>query len=123
MFQINYRLPRNVLPTSYNLKLIPDMLTKVFKGEVNINITVMEPTDRITLHMNLLKINTVSLRQKNDNITIKSFEIVTDDREFMYVDLEDTIFQGVYQLAIQYEGRLDKGIVGFYGSTLKSDTQ
>lgn len=45
------RLPREVTPNSYRLKLCPCPETGVFEGTVWINITWQDTTDKITLHV------------------------------------------------------------------------
>ena len=44
------RLPRDVIPTAYQLELQPNLEEGHFKGHVKINVTCQEPTEVITLH-------------------------------------------------------------------------
>ncbi|XP_028172981.1 glutamyl aminopeptidase-like isoform X2 [Ostrinia furnacalis] len=116
-----YRLPRHTIPRSYKLLLQPDMTNKTFHGVVEISLQVTNPTKSITLHSNKLNITTTSLTKKRkDKISIDAIHIVPGKREFLVVNLQDEIQKGSYALKIEFSGRLDKGFIGFYSSTLKN---
>ncbi|MBU6217176.1 MAG: hypothetical protein KGR17_11280, partial [Acidobacteria bacterium] len=53
----DHRLPRPVLPVRYELVLAPDLDAATFRGEVTIELEVVEPTDTVTLHAVDLRID------------------------------------------------------------------
>lgn len=115
-----YRLPRHTIPKSYKLLLRPDMTKKTFKGVVWISLLVTKRTKTITLHSNKLNITSTVLRNGDSNkVNISSTVIVPGKREFLIVNVENEIPSGNYVLNINFAGRLDRGFVSFYSSTLK----
>ncbi|XP_075974055.1 glutamyl aminopeptidase-like isoform X2 [Anticarsia gemmatalis] len=114
-----YRLPTHIVPSNYDLTLIPHFEKKTFNGSVTITINVREPTKTISLHSNKLAIYTISLKSSdNTNIPIASKRETQDDREFLMIDLEKEISKGEYKLYLRFSG-IYKGFVAFYMSTLK----
>lgn len=113
-------MPRDIIPLNYRLTLSPETSEKVFNGLIIILVNVKKPTQRIILHSNKLNITNITVQRNESSLLIKSFEITTDDREFLFIDLNNELKEGIYDIAIEFWGRLDDGIIGFYGSTLKN---
>ena len=44
------RLPQTVLPDHYDIHLSPDFSTDDFRGEETIQVRLLEPASRVTLH-------------------------------------------------------------------------
>lgn len=122
MFQgINYRLPRHIIPKTYKLILRPDLPNKTFGGIVTISVETTEPTNKITLHSNKLNITSTTLKNKqNADITLAKTVTIPDEREFFIVHLEKSLPKGIYELSMEFSGRLDRGFIGFYSSSLKN---
>ncbi|CAH0407055.1 unnamed protein product [Chilo suppressalis] len=116
----HYRLPKHVIPLNYKLLLRPNMGNKTFSGKVNIKIHITEPTKNITIHSNKLDISSVKLKRKKREIIIASTIRTNDDREFFIIELGHEIEINNYELILVFTGRLDRGYVSFYQSTLKS---
>lgn len=117
---IHYRLPKHAVPKNYKLLLAPNMLENTFNGSVVISIRVLKPTKTITLHSNKLIIGFVNLRNyKNKNIPITGTYLSNDTKEFLHIELANDITEEEYELYIEFSGRLDKKIIGFYTSKFK----
>src|SRR5258708_39639513 len=56
----DYRLPKNVIPKRYEIRLTPDLKAFTFQGEVAIAIVVNEPTDDVVLNALELEIDSVA---------------------------------------------------------------
>ena len=52
-----YRLPRTVVPTRYDLRLVPDIPAASFAGEETVAVTVGEPVDVFVLNAAELRID------------------------------------------------------------------
>src|SRR4051794_18264864 len=52
-----YRLPRTVVPTRYDLRLVPDLPAASFTGEETVAVTVGEPVDVFVLNAAELRID------------------------------------------------------------------
>lgn len=123
----NMRLPRSIIPKSYDIKLIPFMVEEnfTFIGEVTILVEVIEECKNITLHSLELTINEVNLHflnSTNDNNTTKEALPITNKsydipNQFYVLETEAELRKGFYQLHFKYEGVLDDDLQGFYRSS------
>ncbi|XP_050088228.1 glutamyl aminopeptidase isoform X2 [Anopheles aquasalis] len=119
---INYRLPQDNVPLHYDLVLQPNLALGTFTGRTTITIRTDQPTDRVVLHSHLLEIGKVEFKCLNDtslNYRDHGFDEV---RSFLEINLSgnlDVHFES--ELTIEFSGRLDEQIVGFYSSSYRSD--
>lgn len=121
MEELNYRLPRNVVPTNYDLTLIPDMEKKTFNGSLLITISIVETTKTITLHSKKLRVGKMILRNSgNKKIHITSKTATMDKRELLIIELDNVLDLGEYELSLTYSGKLDLGNLGLYTSNLNN---
>ncbi|KAI5638874.1 peptidase family m1 domain-containing protein [Phthorimaea operculella] len=120
---VDYRLPRNILPKNYKLLLKPDMVNKTFEGTVAINVDILEPTRKISLHSHKLDINEVSLKNRNNQSIKVEYSLSKDKREFLFLSSKEMLALSRYTLEIKFSGRLDKRIISIYASTLKKGGQ
>lgn len=56
----DYRLPKNVTPRRYDIRLTPDLKAFTFQGDVNIAVVVNEATDDVVLNALELEIDKVT---------------------------------------------------------------
>lgn len=123
------RLPRSVVPTAYDIKLIPfiwpDNFT--FVGDVRILVTILEATNNITLHAE------TSIKIKKEDVTVRlvdktngtespdeviakqGFETI---KQFYVMEFKKKLQKGeIYEIRIKYAGVLDAYLQGFYRSS------
>jgi hypothetical protein len=62
-----YHLPRNAIPSRYDLTLQPDLQQATFTGSVIIALEVVEPTDAIWLNAAELEIISTALEDGHGN--------------------------------------------------------
>lgn len=115
-----YRLPRDVVPRRYELRLEPDLDSATFTGEVAIDVRVAEPVRRIVL-------NAVELDLRAGSVTFDGTEIpcevaVDVDHERVTLELPETVPAGNATLRIAFGGTLNDKLRGFYRSTYTDDT-
>lgn len=118
---LKFRLPRAIKPIHYDLFLAPNLKTHEFNGRVRINITVDEPMPVIALHANKLNITSTNLMQVLPDGTHKNVGIAStfpyEKFEYFCIEPEKMLDVGNYEIKMNFDGRLDKRIVGFYSST------
>lgn len=117
---LTFRLPNAIRPTAYNLFLNPNLQTKTFLGNVKIDFNVSESVPFVALHAKFLNVTTNKLIRKLNNgaegIPIKSsFEY--QKFEYFIVEPETALEAGDYTIDLDFNGRLDNKIVGFYSSS------
>lgn len=129
---LDLRLPRSIVPISYDIKLIPFLFNNnfTFTGEVKILVNVTESCKNITLHATALTIqkSDVVVRKVDDQnlnygtpnsarIDIKS-QYFVEPKQFYVIELNDTLQVGaLYALDIKYTGVLNDLLQGFYRSS------
>ncbi|MEC4668761.1 MAG: hypothetical protein VST65_04395, partial [Nitrospirota bacterium] len=59
-----YRLPRDVVPTRYDLRLEPDLAASTFGGDETITVTVRETTDELVLNAAELEIMAAAIENQ-----------------------------------------------------------
>ncbi|HTE66621.1 MAG TPA: hypothetical protein VK736_10245, partial [Candidatus Binatia bacterium] len=59
---MDYRLPTSVVPSRYELRLVPDLDAAAFAGEETVTVTIGEPVTEIVLNAAELAIQAVSIR-------------------------------------------------------------
>lgn len=115
-----YRLPTDVVPSSYKLSLEPDLDKFTFNGTVEIAIEVKNTNvNNITLNQKNLNIKRVELKNLNEktDIKVKTFDQV-EKQEILIIMYEnnEVIKKGNYTLTLGYSGELNDQKRGFYRS-------
>jgi len=75
---IDYRLPTNVKPISYDIMLIPKLQDSAFEGFAKIEVVVERETNNITLHVGNIKIKSVNVLSYGPNNVSTSYDNITE---------------------------------------------
>ena len=108
-------LPENVRPSSYTIKLQPDLDKFTFQGEETIHIRVLEPTSEILLNAVEIKVQSAILSRNGARppTTQISYDV---SRETLTLSFGETIPVGEADLEIEFTGELNDKLRGFYRS-------
>nr|CAD7423007.1 unnamed protein product [Timema monikensis] len=122
----DYRLPRDIVPYYYVVKLTSDLDgdTFTYDGSVDITLNVSVDTSQIILHANDLEIINTRLRKVEDEecIVITATNLDTL-RDFYYIQLEENLVAGEqYILSIVFQGHHREDMYGFYRSYYYNET-
>ena len=106
------RLPQAVRPEHYTLTLTPDLKAATFSGVETIDVTIAEPTDRITLNAAEIAFQSVSVAAggKQQKATVA----LDKEKEQATFTFAETLPAGKATLAIAYTGILNGELRGFY---------
>ncbi|XP_011497365.1 PREDICTED: aminopeptidase N [Ceratosolen solmsi marchali] len=125
--KINVRLPRSIVPKSYDVNLVPFIWEGnfTFNGEVKIVVSVVQDTTNVTLHAFDMDINSkyTSVSEypaaSKSNKVIKINQQFNDTiRQFYIIKLAKTLKAGKqYLIYLKYIGRLNDYLQGFYRSS------
>ena len=107
-----YRLPRNVIPLRYNLKIVPNLDTATFWGTVIFKLSVKTQTNTIMLNSKNLNIISIRMNKKLENnfkLDLKTERLIITTRKMLK--------PGIVCLRIHFSGILNNDLTGFYRST------
>jgi puromycin-sensitive aminopeptidase len=113
-----YRLPRQALPTHYDLRLEPDLETWTFDGQVSITVGVTDEIREIVLNSAEIEINTAVLRSDTGEIPVSDISY-DEEYERATLDLATPAPPGTYTLGIAYTGIINDKLRGLYRSSFK----
>ncbi|CAF0929907.1 unnamed protein product, partial [Brachionus calyciflorus] len=120
---INYRLPDNLKPYFYDLKIKPNFnLFKLygnesFDGDVRINLTCLKPTNKIVLHQKNLQIQSFKINEDLQSQNDLDYDL---QKDFLIIKLKTECIQNSkYSILIKYSGNLSDSLAGFYLSSYK----
>lgn len=103
-------LPTDVQPDRYQIRVTPDAENLTFTGHVDIDVTVVRPTDRIVLNAADLTFGKVSLSGVD-----AAPRIALDNQEQTAAfDFGKTLTPGKYRLSIDYAGRIYQQASGLF---------
>ena len=126
---INYRLPQNLKPYLYEIKIQPFIgnqeqygsMSFKFIGEISMHFTCQIPTNKIVFHSKNLDLKNYNLYSLDtaENESISILDIDFDSiREFAIISIDqDCKFNSTYLLNINYTGDISENLTGFYRSS------
>eukprot|EP00406_Dinophysis_acuminata_P070763 CAMPEP_0179268524 /NCGR_PEP_ID=MMETSP0797-20121207/30486_1 /TAXON_ID=47934 /ORGANISM="Dinophysis acuminata, Strain DAEP01" /LENGTH=894 /DNA_ID=CAMNT_0020976811 /DNA_START=169 /DNA_END=2853 /DNA_ORIENTATION=+ len=115
-------LPDQVLPTKYDIRLVPDLERFVFDGVATIDVDVQEAVSEVTLHAKELQFISCEFTGEDDSAESKVETVGINQRvkETTVTFVFDKVLPvGKGKLAITYTGVLNNQMAGFYRSSYK----
>lgn len=116
-------LPTNLKPVHYNVSIADiDLINDTFKGVVEIDLNVIEPTDEI--HLNY---RDITVSKENIEITygekVVPIESLTEfkTKEYFVIKLKSTLETGKAFVKINYDAIVQTNMAGFYKSAYLED--
>ncbi|XP_050738577.1 puromycin-sensitive aminopeptidase-like isoform X2 [Eriocheir sinensis] len=114
------RLPGNIKPLHYNIKLQPNLVKCVFQGSEEVDIEIKEATKQI-------KFNTLELTLRDIKVTLSSGEElipasteISTVNEMAILTFEETLPIGTAKLSVAFDGELNDKMKGMYRSKYTS---
>lgn len=122
---VNYRLPDNVVPVHYNIKLIPYIVAGnfTFDGESNISIEVRRATRNISLHaLNLTVDQSTTSLVNSDGVARAPIALDNNNvTEILTLAFDDELLSGHYTLNMKFVGILFGDLRGFFRISYKNE--
>jgi puromycin-sensitive aminopeptidase len=113
-----YRLPRTVVPSRYDLRLEPDLVTFTFAGEETIAVDVIEATAEVFVNTAEIAITQVSATNAAGD-RISGVATADEEAERSRLAFERPLAAGAWRLHLAFQGILNDKLRGFYRSTYK----
>eukprot|EP00929_Paragymnodinium_shiwhaense_P008960 TRINITY_DN112969_c0_g1_i1.p1 TRINITY_DN112969_c0_g1~~TRINITY_DN112969_c0_g1_i1.p1 ORF type:complete len:894 (-),score=232.14 TRINITY_DN112969_c0_g1_i1:141-2822(-) len=113
-------LPDAVIPSRYDLRLVPDLQRYIFDGSVRIAVDVNEATDEITLHARDLLIQKATFESADGSETIEVDKAETSfKKKTLKLSFASVLPVGKGSICIDFVGELNDQMAGFYRSSYK----
>ena len=110
-----YRLPRQVVPRHYRLRMEPDLEAATFAGSEVVTVEVVEATDRVVLNAAELRIEDARFVRGHDRVPA---EVEYDEeRQRAVLRVPEPLSTGPWELHCRFTGILNDQLRGFYRST------
>src|SRR5262245_3113706 len=114
-----HRLPTDVIPSRYQIRLTPDLTTWTFTGEESVAVAIERPVREITVNAAELSIQSVTLLDGAGKIHNGDVTLDPDNEQARF-GFGIAAAPGPATLKIQFSGILNDKLHGFYRSTYKS---
>ncbi len=109
-----YRLPRNVIPSRYQIDLEPNLEAASFTGSVAIEVAVSAPTSEVWLNAAELEIHSASIESADGESQEASAITLHEKEERAQIALANEVSAGNYVLRVSFTGILNDKLRGFY---------
>ncbi len=113
-----YRLPTDVTPSRYDLRLEPDLVTLTFRGEATVALTVAAPTREIVLNAVELSITEASVQDTSGHV-LGGTPTLDESAERCRIAFPADLAPGAWTLRLRFTGTLNDKLRGFYRSSYK----
>ena len=111
---LEYRLPPNVTPSRYDLRLTPDLRAFTFAGEERIAVQVHQATPEVVLNALELEIDSVTAERGTQSLVGRAE--MEPARERAHFHFGEPLAAGAWTLVIKFRGVLNDKLHGFYRS-------
>jgi aminopeptidase N len=113
------KLPKDVVPRHYALRIIPQADT--FAGEARIDIEVARPVSAIVLNATELRFKSVRLSAGSGGEEVLAPRFDAKNETVTLTPPRPPIAPGRYRLSIDYSGKIEAHAQGFYRVAYKQD--
>ena len=119
--ETDFRLPRDVSPTRYQLTIAPDLEAATFLGRERIELEVVSPTSSIVCHAVELEISTARLALPDGSEPLALDIAFDNERERVTFSAPHELPPGPCVLECEFAGVLNDKLRGFYRSTFRDE--
>ena len=119
----DFRLPRDVVPTRYELTIAPDLDAASFVGQERIELEVVAPTSSIVCNAAELEVTKATLSWPGGSPQAVDLTISLDEQlERVTFTPPRQVLTGPCVLECEFSGVLNDKLRGFYRSTFKDES-
>ena len=111
-----------ITPMEYRLTIEPDLDRFSFAGRMTLSATADEPTDTIILDCAELAIWQCRIKTEGSDKDLRDCPFTLDPTQANLTVLLPDALSGPFQLTIDYAGKINDRMAGFYRSRIKTDT-
>ncbi|XP_025270276.1 aminopeptidase N-like [Camponotus floridanus] len=112
-----YRLPKNIIPISYDLSIYTHPTDADYDGHVRIILQILEKTDSIVLHTDELIIQpNISLSDKSGQLIPILYYVYDQETQMFTIKLVHALESAEYTIELFFKGYIANDVFGFYAS-------
>lgn len=112
-----YRLPKKIIPISYDLSIYTHPSNADYNGHVRIILQVLEKTDFIVLHTDALTVQSnASLSDKSGQLISILHYVYDQETQMLTIKLEHALEPAKYTIELSFKGYIANDVFGFYAS-------
>ena len=115
------KLPKNVVPISYDIQLRPNIEKRMFTGSETVALDVRKPTRTITLNANTIAITSAKLLGSNGQVERAAIAL-DPSQQIATLTLPKEIAPGVYQLSLDFSGTINQSGQGLFYATYQEES-
>ncbi len=110
-----YRLPRNVVPSRYDLTIKADPGSATFSGRVEIDVEMLTASRVVTLNAKELTISSAMAHHDNGTVLIGKVELCAET-EMAHISFDGVLGASRWKLELVFEGKHGNASAGFFSS-------
>jgi len=107
------KLPKEVVPVHYSLRVVPEIAKDQFKGRIEIDIDVAKPVEALTLNAANLTVGSAALVTGGDEAAL-SARVDAANETVTLIPASGPVRAGRHRLRIDYTGPIGKHSQGFF---------
>jgi len=119
--EADYRLPRTVIPSRYELRMEPDLGSAGFAGTQVVDVEVVETTSEIVLNALDLIVAIAEMVDGAGEVHRATSIEYDSEKERVILGFSASLTPGRWQLRTTFTGTLNDKLCGFYRSTYKDE--
>ena len=111
-----FRLPRTVVPSHYDLTITPGPESRIFHGDVAINVDVLKPTSVVKINAKNLVITSALARHESGTV-LNGTVTIDADKEMAEIAFAGTLAASAWVLELEFAGQHGNNGQGFFANT------
>jgi aminopeptidase N len=115
------KLPKDVVPQSYDIQLKPDIEKLTFTGSERVALTVRKPVKTLTLNVNAMTIGSAKLRRAGDQTEQAAVVAINAKEQTATLSLSKKIAAGTYELWLDFAGVINQTGQGLFDATYQEE--
>jgi aminopeptidase N len=115
------KLPKNVVPISYDIQLKPNIEKRAFAGSETVALDVRKPAKTITLNANTIAIASAKLLGSNGQAERAVSIAIDAKQQIATLTFQKEIAPGAYQLSLDFSGTINQSGQGLFYATYQEE--
>jgi aminopeptidase N len=115
------KLPKDVVPTSYDIQLKPNIEKRAFTGSETVALDVRQPTKTIALNVNTVAISSARLLGSNGQVEQATSIAMDAKQQLATLTFAQQIAPGAWQLSLDFSGTINQSGEGLFYATYEEE--